>query len=206
MTKKIAVLGCKGNMGRRYTAILKLLGHMSIGVDIDTPGILSGIDGAIVATPTHTHFSLITDLIGLDIPILCEKPISKNYEEILAVCAIDELNLRMINQYEMYDIPDNYGGKTYYNYFKTGSDGLLWDCINIIGLAKGDVDIKNDSPIWDCFINGFRLDLGDMDEAYIANIEDWLLKFDSNKKYILHSHTTVKGMIEDDKNSNRYSM
>jgi hypothetical protein len=65
-------------------------------------------------------------------------------------------------------------GPSHYNYFRHGNDGILWDCMQIIGLANGPVEIKEDSPIWDCVINGNRLNLSDMDGAYVSFIRSWL--------------------------------
>lgn len=87
---------------------------------------------------------------------------------------------------------------TWYNYFKTGNDGLLWDCINIIGTARGPYFIKNDSLIWDCQINGWPIDLRDMDQAYIWNLQDWVKGW-RNKDYILPTHLKVLEAINDKK-------
>ena len=188
---KVAVIGGAGNMGQRYCRILDHLLVEHIIVDIDTyapDSLFSTITHIIIATPTASHVNDIQKYATFGVPILCEKPICKNALQLQGILDL-KCDLRMINQYELYPVSGE--GKTYYNYFKTGSDSLLWDCINIIGLAKGDVEIKNDSPIWDCWINGVRLHLCAMDMMYIRNIEDWLNYSYDNKAYIKQAHEKI---------------
>jgi len=196
--KKVLVVGYKGNMGSRYTAILDMLGVEWDGTDlvegcIDTKTD-SDYDGVIIATPTDDHFNMINYIRGIsDKPILCEKPIETSLHYLKMLLDRPNLNLRMINQYEYMPGADEADaeGKTYYNYFKSGRDGLAWDCINIIGMAKGDVELKNDSPLWECCINGSVLKLGWMDSAYIYMIDKWVKNPTNNHEYILKAHEKV---------------
>jgi hypothetical protein len=188
--KKIVVIGSKGNMGRRYALILEHIGCEVIGVDlIDGQRVIPKADGYVIATPTDSHYDIIRYTLPFQKPILCEKPISKNMIELQTLLSIDNLDLSMINQYEFLINP-NYTGHTIYNYFKTGNDTLHWDCINIIGLAKQSYDIKNDSLVWRCVINGQELNIADMDLAYINNIKGWVEGW-RNKEYILTAHAKV---------------
>jgi len=190
--KKIAVIGAKGNMGQRYCLILeKYCSCEVVKYDIDSLLLFDDItkcDGFIIATPTDHHFEMIKILQGFNKPIFCEKPITKDVDALKSLLESD-IDLSMINQYEF--ITDKEAeGDTYYNYFKTGNDGLYWDCINIIGLAKGNVTIANDSLIWDCKINGQRLSINKMDYGYIRNIVAWVKGW-RNKDYILGAHKKV---------------
>jgi hypothetical protein len=198
--KKIAVIGGLGNMGRRYALILKHLGHEPIVIDFGSqgtnhPGDIKKADGIIIATPTKNHVSQILEYSEYKKPILCEKPFSKVFAEVEKAVNVD-CPLRMINQYEHYMLNWAAAGKTWYNYFKTGDDGLLWDCISIIGLARGEIAIKNDSVIWDCWINGKMLDIRWMDNAYIWMIQDWIAGNNDNKSYILKAHKRVMEMVK----------
>jgi hypothetical protein len=176
---KIYIYGYNGNMAKRYRAILHELGHTVGGIDIEDQeyGFAhEDADAYIVATPTAGH---IDDLYALEFcgrPILCEKPITKDIEE-LEVLLEDfkksGTKLQMVSQYD-YLIDDISTGHTVYNYFKSGGDGLAWDCINIIKHAKGIISIRNNSPIWTCKINGQKLNISQMDAAYIEMIADWL--------------------------------
>ncbi len=190
--KKVFISGITGNMGSRYALICKRLGLKVYGADIISFSSQlqqcaeEYVDGIIIATPTYTHMDAINIFASIEgIPILCEKPIRKG-----KVQTSNHFNVRMVNQYK-YMIDENKKGQTYYNYFKTGQDSLLWDCINIFGLAKGKLKIKNDSPIWDCMINGQKLNLADMDQAYIDMIEDWVKNPINNHKYIEKTHKRV---------------
>jgi hypothetical protein len=166
--------------------------------------------GAIVATPTHTHVDIVSALVRKGKPVLCEKPFSTEIGEVnmfMETLGIQNPRVRMMNQYEYFLQEDSpvdcrradtwHAVKTAYNFYKTGNDGLFWDCINIIGLADEKPEIMNDSPIWECRINGWELNPAFMDWAYVWNIKDWLEKFDDNLEYINKSHNKVWNLIND---------
>lgn len=187
----IGVIGAKGNMGKRYCAILAHLGV--IYSEYDKGDDVPVHDAYIVATPTETHCEVIKLIAKYGKPILCEKPISKDPSElleILDVCRIYGAKLEMINQYNFIGAGIG-GGETYYNYFKHGSDGILWDCINIIGLAAGPCELREDSPIWECMINDFQLDISDMDHAYIMMVKHWIENPSDGTDYIRIAHKKV---------------
>ena len=200
MLKKIFISGLSGNMGTRYALICKQeLGLEVFGMDNDhsfsqqaTFVRDNGIEGVIIATPTMTHLDAVQIFDGYvnGIPILCEKPIAK-----CSVNCRQLTNVRMVNQYKYLVKPDTVG-KTSYNFYKTGNDGLLWDCINIVGLAKGECEIKADSARWQCTINGHELKLADMEQAYVDMIQDWVQNPTGNMEYINSAHDKVIEMIE----------
>ena len=133
-------------------------------------------DGVIIATPTKTHIAFIERFIKHRKPILCEKPISTSIEalrDILADVRDSKTNLTMTMQYKILCKPTA-SGASYYNYYNTGKDGLVWDCIQIIGLSNGVVRIDNNSPIWTCSINGHVLSIADMDGAYVEYVRRWI--------------------------------
>lgn len=175
----ILVVGAEGNMGTRYMTILKHLGIPAHGVDLGDPEdevslVPSSIDGIIIATPTNCHIANIRAFAKMKKPILCEKPISKDPEEIKALFQeFPSLNLQMVYQYSIL-AQENCTGISSYNYFKHGGDGLIWDCIQIIGLAKGEIILEETSPEWHCIINGQRLSNSLMDMAYIQFIRKWV--------------------------------
>lgn len=191
--KAIGIIGASGNMGQRYSRILDMLGVDVVAFDEndwrDAPRYKKDLHSIIVASPTEFHFENL--LVLDDFKVLCEKPISKDIDQVRKVCEKIKC-LRMVNQYE-HLIPSASRGleDSHYNYFKTGSDGLEWDCINIIGLAKNPPHIFNDSPIWKCKINGHELNLGDMDLAYVRMIKEWVKQPASNKRYMIQAHERV---------------
>jgi hypothetical protein len=200
----IYVFGNEGNMGRRYTAILNHIGIVAEGCDKSYPhnlfGRLKAADGVIIATPTFTHLDVIRMLLAYEKPILCEKPLSLNFD---ALEHFDRVHpeakqlVTMVNQYE-YLATDSVSEMTFYNYFKTGGDGLYWDCLNIIGLAKGWAQIHNDSPIWKCVINGQILSIKDMDQAYISMIKRWVDMIGrrrTNWAYAIEAHRKVNRLV-----------
>ena len=206
MHPKILVVGGLGNMGSRYCRIFKALGVEYTVSDIDLQcDVDSKTTGIIIATPTDTHYGLLKQYQDSGLPILCEKPISMKQSEMKEILRWD-IKLRMINQYEYY-FRNDLGMEIvssqpdHYNYFKTGSDGLLWNCMNVIGTnGKRDVHIDNTSPVWSCQIKGKKLGIEKMDWAYIWNIRDWLDGTHDNKEYIGWIHNKIHKMIKDKQN------
>jgi hypothetical protein len=199
----VYIVGNKGNMGRRYGAILDYLGVPHTGHDRAKEGrtvFRSDYKKAthfIIATPTDRHIDDIKFLLKLQLnkPILCEKPLSLDLGSILDLERFikeDAALVSMVNQYK-YMADEACVGVTCYDYFKTGNDGLAWDCINIIGLAKTKpLYIKNESPIWRASINGKKLSLSMVDEAYVAMIKDFLSReYVCNWAYSVKAHEKV---------------
>ena len=175
----ILVVGYKGNMGQRYTAILTHLNILWSGVDVDDSEttmlrLASESEGVIIASPTTAHAKHLKALAKVGVPVLCEKPFAKNLVELRSILAMYEDRLSMVFQYSELAPPPHWAGPSSYNYYKHGGDGPVWDCIQIIGLARGEVEIKESSPLWECTINGRRLNIADMDGAYITNVKRWL--------------------------------
>ena len=210
---KVAVVGGKGNMGRRYIAILRLLNVEHYVIDIGTDRQIDPkTTGIIISTPTETHYNMLKEFGAYNIPILIEKPICKDLNQLEDILDFTKTNLRMINQYEYWfkDKPEvkirawlgeagkgNKKYSTYYNYYHSGVDGMLWDCINIIGLDSSEkITLGQNLPTWECWINGEKIPREEMDDAYIWNIDDWLEKLDDNRKYILMAHRKVGALEE----------
>lgn len=201
MSKRpIIVVGYRGNMGQRYTAILDYLKHPWFGIEamgvhydkqMDQP--VSGLHAmeyhsVIICTPTHTHMDMIKKYRNLNLPILCEKPVSFELEDI-EYLKNNNINIAMVNQYD--GLGGN-GGATYYNFYNSGKDGIEWDCINIIGQASQEkAFISNESPVWECCINGKKLELNDVNQGYVDMLGSWIKKPEANIDYIVKSHKRV---------------
>jgi len=197
--RRILVIGYQGNMGRRYTSILDDLlipwfGIEASGIHWDNQRKekVSGLDtnpfhSIILATPTNTHMAMIKKYRNMNIPILCEKPISFEMEDIDYIIR-NKIQVSMVNQYKFLA---GKSGVTYYNYFKTGNDGLGWDCINIIGLAYEKPFINNTSSKWKCCINGKELNISMIDDSYIEMIKHWMDDQRPDFEYMKKAHSRV---------------
>lgn len=196
---KVYIFGHKGNMGRRYRSILEHLGHQWLGEDLDEKvGTADEADCFIVATPTNTHDQMLTALLGRGKPILCEKPIAKDSQELrrlMANAVLAGARIQMVSQYD-YLVSPGACGPSRYNYFRSGPDGLAWDCLQIIWHAKGECRLSNDSPVWDCVINGAQLDLSRMDGAYVSMVRDWLAAPRNDISRILDAHEKVQRWLK----------
>lgn len=174
---KILLVGCKGNMGRRYSAVLRDLGHAFTGIDLGDSCDPAAFDKIIIATPTDSHASLLHGFAewGTKADVLCEKPITTDEHAIWPLIN-QALNFYMVNQYAylngIYRVSDK--DETSWNYWNSGKDGLYWDCIQVIHLAKGPISLKNESAIWSCVINGWQQSIAHMDFAYIDMMKDFL--------------------------------
>lgn len=169
---RVMVIGHLGNMGQRYVSILKHARIPWCGLDVSehTP-----VDEApthvIIATPTTTHIGLIKSTAKLypNVPILCEKPISTDLEDLQELPS----NLYMVNNYQYMPIDHTAKSLTLYDYYKSGDDGLEWDCIQLIGLANSKIELAKNSPIWTVILNGQVLDAKWVDHSYIGMIRDF---------------------------------
>ncbi len=198
MIKSPLIIGNRGGMGQRYSAILRYLGVHFSGIDEGDHLPPKGMfDGVIIASPTFMHVQHIWKVWDYGVPILCEKPLSTDLREVLDICneaERDGVKLRCVNQYAEL-ATTNGQGESHYDYFRTGNDGLEWDCISIIALAKGKVTLANKSPLWTCEINGQPLSLADMDKAYVLMIKAWLEGEQSDLNYIRKAHLKVSEYI-----------
>jgi len=200
------ILGSEGSMGTRYQSILRQLNlkyscydpvkhnHENI-YDYDQ------FDGIILATPTYTHFNILQELKGFKKRILCEKPVTKDFQELEKIISWG-LDLTMMLQYQ-HLLFDQVGeikkfgseiGPSYYNYFRTGKDGLCWDCMQTIALHNGPMEklnIKNDSPVWSCMINNETLRFNLMDHAYIRSVMEWAFGAIQDENLIFNAHKKV---------------
>jgi hypothetical protein len=179
-------------MASRYTAILDYLGRPWVGVDLYDKIPDVEYSQILICTPTDSHYGDIRLLCSrFKVPILCEKPITRVPHELADLLSLD-IDLSMINQYNSMMRPYPFmeePGRSHYNYFRSGKDGIEWDCINIIGLSDTPPTLTNKSPLWDCKINGQQLNLGDMDSAYVKQIRD---KSETcGKEYIEMAHKKV---------------
>jgi hypothetical protein len=189
------IIGSEGSMGKRYQAILRYLKEpfecydTSFGCAPKKP--MYDYDRFIIATPTDTHHDLVMSLGPLNKPILCEKPLSKDIKEVLAMMnAAPQLSIMM--QYRKLVDPDNTPGLSWYDYFRHGNDGLVWDVFQIIALAKSDIVIREESPVWNCGINGEQLSLANMDAAYVRAVDDWLMGEKISDLEMFRYHRKVK--------------
>lgn len=171
----VLLMGHLGNMGRRYAAVLDYLEQHWQGYDvreIRTCPPLTNFTHVIVATPTDTHVKILADLLNQPhkLSILCEKPIARG-----AIPAIENPyghTVAMVNNYNYIDLPPR-EGVTFYDYYNSGSDGLHWDCIQLVHLARGHISLNNKSPVWACTINGARIDRAAIDQSYVDMIADF---------------------------------
>lgn len=95
MTKPILIIGSQGNMGTRYKACLEYLKHDYLESDLKDGNPWphpAAYDRAIVATSTDQHYPTCKQLIGLHKDILCEKPITKNKDELEGLRLLSEAN------------------------------------------------------------------------------------------------------------------
>ena len=191
MIKKVLVVGYLGNMGRRYCSILNYLGIPWQGIEKHNSKykIDSDVGGILIATPTDSHFENIVRYSVYNIPIICEKPITKSEDELETLGKLG-INLTVINQYNFMGVTED-PDDTCANYYNTGSDGIIWDCINIIGLSKGVCKLQNNSPIWFVTINGKPLNRSHIDFSYVDCLKSWIDSPNGDFEYIYYSHKKV---------------
>lgn len=163
----ILLIGGLGSIGSRYRAILDYLGEKYVVWDtanIETSRIMPvDFDAAIIATPTETHFNYCKVMEALRKPYLCEKPITKNR------------GMPLINGYSVcnYKYLIEPGQQIHYNYYKTGSDGLLWDCCQLIYLDPNAV-LLTTSPRWILLADNQDITYRQLENSYVSMIRDFV--------------------------------
>lgn len=203
----VCIVGHKGNMGRRYATIVgQHLGKEWVGIELGYE--IPFMQNYIIATPTKTHIDIILDIksVNQDATILCEKPITTNISDFERVPKEYWDDIYMVNQYNY--LPHISRGKSYgptfYNFYHSGNDGLAWDCIQLIHLAKNKtkIELKRESPVWFAASNGIRLNKSDMDQAYVNMVLDFT-EHDFTHLWNLHrayeAHKDVMNYLEANK-------
>jgi hypothetical protein len=202
---KVCIIGGNGNMASRYKAIFEIMNIDVVVWDIGIKPDVSGVDGFLVTTPTPIHYEVLQEIIPFRKPILCEKPVVKTMLELAEIrkrCEACGTPFQVVMQY-CWLVDPLHVGESRYDYFRHGNDGLVWDCFQIIALAKGEVTLSEKSPIWDCVINGHRLNLSAMDFAYIEMIRAWTERPNSQPwDFIIECHQKVLNYAEKHTNSN----
>jgi hypothetical protein len=180
------IIGGLGNMGRRYAAILASEGmpYTIIDKGDSLPRIHDGATHFIIATPTDTHgriLRMVAEKYKEPVNILVEKPVVKLGGTLRGLRPVERAldaghNVYMVNQYAYYSHGITEGkGPTWYDYYNSGPDGLAWDCIQLIHLAKGGIGfLAQNSPVWNCGINGRSLNRELIDLCYVKMIKDFL--------------------------------
>lgn len=175
---KILVIGSNGNMGRRYMVILKYLGVESVGIDLgmNFEIAMQSFDRAIIATDTPAHQVWVESMIHRGIPFLCEKPISKDLG-FLDWLKHKSAEGRMVSNWAFVkpgQILSPGKHEIEYDCYNTGKDGLAFDCIQLIHLAKGFPKLQTDCPTFKASIDGELITLDAIADSYVTMIKTWL--------------------------------
>lgn len=205
----ITIIGANGGMGRRYQAILAFLGYEVAPIEVDHEEFyikkcIERSDGVIIATPTDTHAAIVRKTLKYRKPILCEKPICKDTTELnnlFTEIKESKTPFRMVFQYSLLCGTARIG-RSNYNYFRHGNDGIYWDCLQIIGLARSGISLEETSPVWRCTINGQVLKIADMDSAYIGDVQRWMRNPNLDLSFLKEIHEKTASLERDGKNGN----
>lgn len=177
----VAVIGASGNMGRRYCAILRYLGIGVVEIDEHSPSGMLGerYDKVIIATPTRLHFDFCEAMAMVGNPFLVEKPLDtdpKSIRYLRELCIKQGVDGRMVCNWAFAGRLRFDPGchQVQYSNFHTGNDGLGWDCIQLIYLAKGFPELSTGSPFLQCHIDDNRIHEGMIAMSYKKMVEAWL--------------------------------
>lgn len=173
-----ALIGGNGSIGKRYQAILHHLKMPYRVIDpIVTPESLNGITRAIISTPTNTHCEVASLCQERGIPFLCEKPLSKDLEELKKFKNFYTLGFVVNNYAFLRDFSKKKIKQIEYDFFNTGRDGLLWDVCQMVYLSeihKSDLVVKRKSWTWKLFINSERIQYEEIEKSYVDMIDAFL--------------------------------
>jgi hypothetical protein len=214
---KVLVIGGDGSIGSRYCAILKYLSvpytvwGESDGDLRDTCG--TSFEKAIIAAPTEWHAYYCHALWDLEVPFLCEKPLSKSPNEcagLLDRAKRESIKGHVVNNYQF--LLAQYAPKTSisYSYYKTGSDGLWWDLCQLAYIADKKnltLSVSKSLPVWTMKADGRTIPYREVEKSYIYMVMTWL----QGGKGLwtiadgVNMTRVVKGKIQDDIDRNTVS-
>lgn len=189
---KVLVIGGHGSIGSRYCAILRYLSVPYTVWDFDTrreqldgPDKLRNccgrsFDRAIIAAPTKYHAAYCHALYDLEVDFLCEKPMSHSMEQCEALTyRQSRVNTKghIVNNYRF--LFKKYKPKKYikYDFYKTGPDGIWWDCCQLVYIADAlgiDLEISNVSPVWTLETGKKKIPYKEVEKSYVYMLASWL--------------------------------
>lgn len=167
----ILLIGNRGSVGRRYSAILDYLGADWVGYDSAwdaNPPVLPRFDKFIVATPTPTHYGVVSEL-PRDRPVLCEKPLASSFQDAKEMADSREGYIVSNYRYALGDGPH----LIEYDFFNTGKDGLRMDCCQLLMLDRNAV-LRNKSPYWTLKDNGETVPYETIERSYVYMLRDFV--------------------------------
>ena len=161
----ILLVGGLGSIGQRYQAILKYLG---VAYQVFDPAqgdkdIPTDWTQMIIASPTGTHVGWCLHAEHRDKPYLCEKPLTKSGGNIPISQGY------MVCNYKYLIEP---GQSVFYNYYKTGTDGLLWDCCQLVYLDPA-ATLLTTSPRWHLTANSQPITYRELENSYVSMLRDF---------------------------------
>ena len=210
----LLIVGCRGNMGQRYQAVCNDLGVPFRGVDVENKVNFDMVTHVLIATPTDTHHEVYKFIRrNYTGPILCEKPFSRNENQLYPIIADDQLfivdNYVSAAALSKPDYVRTETDETVYHYFNSGNDNLHLDCIQMYYMANGDVTLSNTSSVWFCIINGQRIDRSSIDVSYAEMLKGFMegthpRTYNPRKYYEAHLKA-LKAINDDEVNSGRFN-
>lgn len=170
----ILLVGGEGSIGRRYQTILRNLDIPHRVKEFYDNLNLDGITKAIIATPTKLHYDHCKWFENTGIPLLVEKPVSKNKEEVLDLINRG-LEFYVVNNWSFVLPIGMTPGKSEirYNFYNTGRDGLWWDAIQLVYIAEKlncPIRVETKSPTWDVFMGNFKIPYSFIEQSYVEMI------------------------------------
>jgi hypothetical protein len=179
---KVLVIGSRGNMGRRFSAIIRHLGHDLLEYDPPAAPYMPDFkecDACIIATPVVGHMPYLKTIMPVK-PVLCEKPLSFDLAQVKAAasyagkqgCAAYMVNNWAFVGHHREPMSE---GSIVVNTWNTGTDGD-WDLIQPLYLVE---DISNFEcvrkyPWLSVAINGVGYGRDDFDISYVEMVQAFL--------------------------------
>ena len=170
----IIVLGGNCGIGKRYRSILSHIGVEHRSYDINDVPRYHDATGIIVATPTKTHVDILAHQVPINVPCLCEKPISLNPSEIMT------LNGRPIwmvcNWLYLPGVDRKWiSNDIRYDYYDQGRESPIENLAQPLALAINPSTILGESPIFRLTINNCPVTVEDVQRSYVTMISDFLV-------------------------------
>lgn len=180
---KVLVIGSRGNIGSRYSAIVRYFGHELLEYDpskinYSMPDV-DAYDCCIIATPVSEHSRYLKQIMPYK-PVLCEKPLSFNVDEVKGLArAANQMGAAayMVNNWAFvgqHREPMS-AGSIVINTYNTGADGE-WDLIQPLYLVEDieNIECLRAYPWLSVMIDGTGYGRDDFDRSYVDMVQAFL--------------------------------
>jgi hypothetical protein len=129
---------------------------------------------ALICTPTHLHFKHVKKMVDMGYSdFLVEKPVFSEAHEYTEALGWAGVSIHSVMNYKLLDSPGAIGPTRYMN-FHAGKERPEWNLFQIVALARSEIEINLECPVWTCYLNGKKITLEQINQSYLEQVKKYL--------------------------------